>query len=127
MARIIIADDDELLVDMVRATLEPAGHIVGSLPDGMAVRQVLDTKQPDLLILDCGMPNKPGLEVLQEVRNSRHSFHIPVLVLTGRTSNSDEWIAYHAGADDYLRKPFEPDQLIVRVEALLDAPNRRRA
>ena len=125
MARIIIADDDELIVDLVRETLQKEGHIVGSLRDGSSVRSVLDTKQPDLLILDCGMPEKCGMTALQEVRSSAWSFQIPVLILTGRTAGSDERVAYQAGADDYLRKPFDPDQLIVRVEALLNMPNAR--
>ncbi|MEO6198406.1 MAG: response regulator transcription factor [Sphingomicrobium sp.] len=127
VARIIIADDDELIVDMVRSVLEKCGHIVGALPDGNAVRDVLEFKQPDLLILDCGMPGKDGLAALREVRNSAKSYNIPVLMLTGRVADSDEWIAYQAGADDYLRKPFDPDQLVVRVDALLNPPARRGA
>lgn len=125
MARIIIADDDEFFVDLVRAALEPLGHAVGALPDGTDVVRIVRSKQPDLLILDCTMPNKPGVAVLREIRSLR-DFHVPVLMLTGRTSYADEDIAYQAGADDYLHKPVDPEKLIVHVEALLP-PQLRRA
>jgi DNA-binding response OmpR family regulator len=121
MARIIIADDDELVVDMVRSVLEARGHIVGSLEDGSRVKQVVETKRPDLVILDCSMPEKSGIQVLRELRTSLIAHETPVLVLTGRRSLNDEGIAWNAGTDDYLRKPFDPDELVVRVEALLDS------
>lgn len=119
MARIIIADDDELVVDMVRSALEARGHIVGSLADGTRVKQVVETKRPDLVILDCSMPEKSGIQVLRELRTSVSVHGTPVLVLTGRRSLNDEDIAWKAGTDDYLRKPFDPDELVARVEALL--------
>ena len=119
MARIIIVDDDELTVDLVRAALEKDGHIVGALPDGTSVADVAVHKRPDLMILDCSMPHKGGIEALREVRQSvAHA--MPVLMLTGRTGKADERIAFEAGADDYLKKPFDPDELSVVVAGLLD-------
>lgn len=111
MARIIIADDDMLTVEIVRSALEKRGHIVGALPDGRSVCSVVETKRPDLLILDCMMPGISGVDALRQVRTSAGGFDTPILMLTGRTSLKDEGIAWDAGADDYLRKPFEPDQL----------------
>lgn len=119
MARIIIADDDELVVEIVRTALEARGHIVGALSDGKPLKSVVEFKQPDLVILDCAMPEMPGVEALREIRTSKTAFATPVLMLTGRRSGPDEEIARRAGADDYLRKPFDPDQLVARVEALL--------
>ena len=124
MARIIIADDDEFFVDLVRATLEPLGHAVGALPDGSDVVKIVRAKRPDLLILDCAMPEKAGVQVLREIRQSR-DYQVPVLMLTGRTSFADEEIGYQAGADDYLHKPIDPEKLIVHVEALLPESMRR--
>jgi DNA-binding response OmpR family regulator len=124
MARIIIADDDELLVDMVRSALEARGHIVGSLENGRRVRQVVETKRPDLVILDCSMPEVSGIQALRDLRTSPIAHATPVLVLTGRRSLIDEDIAWKAGTDDYLRKPFDPDELVARVEALLPGPAR---
>lgn len=119
MARILIADDDELIVEVVRAALEERGHIVGALDDGIAVKNVVEFKKFDLVILDCSMPGLPGVEALRQMRNSVASYSVPVLMLTGRRSEADEEIARRAGADDYLRKPFDPDQLVARVEDLL--------
>ena len=120
MARIIIADDDPLVIDVVRTCLESRGHIVGALPDGQMLREVVEFKQPDLVILDCMMPGPSGVEVLRSLRTSSSAYATPVLMLTSRRGQADEMIAIRAGADDYLGKPFDLDQLIVRVEALLE-------
>ena len=121
MALIIIADDDELTLDLASAALEQRGHVVGRLADGKRVKDVVELKRPDVVILDCSMPEVSGLEALRAIRTSA-SYRTPVLMLTARRANSDEAIAWNAGADDYLRKPFDPDQLVARVEALLSKP-----
>lgn len=120
MARIIIADDDPIIVQLVREALSREGHIVGALEDGARVTQVLETKQPDLLILDCMMPGKSGIEVLREIRGSELCRRIPVLMLTARSSRSDEEIAYYSGVDEYVGKPFDREQLVLRVNAMLE-------
>lgn len=119
MARIIIADDDELVIDIARAALEQRGHIVGALSNGFKVNDVVRTKRPDLVILDCVMPELSGLEALRQLRSSGAGYATPILMLTARRSEADEEIALRAGADDYLRKPFCPDELVACVEALL--------
>lgn len=119
MPLIIIADDDELVIDIVRAALETRGHVVGGLRDGKPVRNVVELKRPDVVILDCAMEEVSGIAALKEIRASENAYATPVLVLTGRRSVADEEIALAAGADDYLRKPFDPDELVVRVEALI--------
>lgn len=124
MARILIADDDEEAIEIVRAALEDRGHIVGGVGGGATVRSIVEFKQPDLVILDCAMPDVSGVDALREIRNSYTAFDTPVLMLTARKSDADEAIARMAGADDYLRKPIDPDQLVSRVEALIE---RRRA
>lgn len=124
LARIIIADDDPIIIEVVRQILEPHGHIVGALEDGMRVREVAEMKHPDLLILDCSMPGKSGLAALREVRDSPQCRQIPVLMLTARRSRSDEDIGYRTGADDYLVKPFDPDKLVFRVGRLLEKGSR---
>jgi DNA-binding response OmpR family regulator len=119
MALILIADDDELVVGMVREALEARGHIVGAVDDGLPVVGIVEFKRPALVILDCAMPELSGLDALRQIRNSQTCYSTPVLMLTGRRSDADENIAFRAGASDYLRKPFDPDQLVSRVEALL--------
>ncbi len=118
MARIIIADDDELTLDLVSAALERRGHIVGRLTDGSRVMEIVQLKRPDVVILDCLMPAVGGIEALRAIRASAY-YNTPVLMLTARGAKADEQIAWEAGADDYLRKPFDADQLVARVEALL--------
>ena len=120
MARIIMADDDEVVSYLVRSLLEDAGHIVGTLPDGEQVADIVAVKRPDLLVLDCSMPGKSGPTVLREMRSRGLSPQTPVLVLSARSSPADKEIAFQAGADDYLVKPFDHDELVVRVEALLN-------
>jgi DNA-binding response OmpR family regulator len=119
MPLVIIADDDELVIDIVRQALEARGHVVGALSDGGPVRNVVELKRPDVVILDCSMEQVSGITALKEIRSSKASL-TPVLVLTARRSATDENIALGAGANDYLRKPFDPDELVARVEALID-------
>lgn len=119
MARIIIADDDEIIVEIVRTVLEGGGHIVGSLPDGQDVGRVTDLKHPELVILDCSMPGKSGIDALRDIRLSPVSYNTPVLMLTGAQHQANEDIAMRAGANEYLRKPFDPDELLGLVDVLL--------
>jgi DNA-binding response OmpR family regulator len=125
MALILIADDDELVIEVVRAALGARGHIVGAVDDGMQVASIVDFKQPALVILDCNMPELSGIGALRQIRLSRTSFATPVLMLTACCGEADEEIAMRAGASDYLRKPFDPDQLVSRVETLLQRAEMR--
>jgi DNA-binding response OmpR family regulator len=120
MALIIIADDDQLVVEVVRTALEARGHVVGELSDGKSVKQVVELKRPEVVILDCAMAEVSGIIALKQIRASATAFLTPVLILTGRRGFADEGIARDAGADDYLRKPFDPDELVARVEMLIE-------
>ncbi len=119
MPFVIIADDDEMVVDIVRTSLEARGHIVGGLSDGKPVSTVVELKRPDVVILDCTMEQVSGIVALRQIRASPTAFATPVMMLTARCSSADEDIAWQAGADDYLRKPFDPEELVMRVEALV--------
>lgn len=126
MARIIYAEDDELVGDIVRNTLIDAGHAVGVIPDGITALKVAKIKNPDLIILDCGIPGMGGVEVLRRIRNHQELFATPVLMLTSRASKSDIDIAMMAGATEYLKKPFDPEELIFIVENMLDDLRKRK-
>lgn len=119
MSLILIADDDELVCEVVRNTLSEQGHVVGVVNNGGEAVRAFEAKLPDLVILDCAMPEMSGVDVLRQIRVSLEGSRTPVLMLTARRSSFDEEIASRAGADDYLRKPFSPIQLLVRVELLL--------
>lgn len=119
MARIIYAEDDELVGELVQATLIDAGHAVGVVHNGRDAIEVVQQRRPDLVILDISMPEMTGSQVLDMIRRDPALYDIPVLMLTGRRSQVDEDIALKAGATEYLRKPFDPDQLAVTVDAML--------
>jgi DNA-binding response OmpR family regulator len=119
MARIIIADDDDIVGEIARDALIAAGHGVGLLDNGKDALWTIRQKKPDLVILDCNMPALSGLLVLREMRNSVDLCQTPVLILTGRQSERDAELARFEGADDYMKKPFDPDELVFRVEELL--------
>lgn len=119
MARIIIADDDEIVATIVSDALFAAGHAVGWVQDGASALEVVRRRAPALLILDCNMPGKSGIMVLRELRQSPHLYALPVLMLTARGSGSDEEIARYEGANDYLTKPFDPIELVDRVGDLV--------
>ena len=110
---------------MVRNALSARGHIVGAVDDGKRVVDIAIARQPDLVILDCSMPEVSGIEALRQMRLSPLCPQMPVLILTARRSQVDEDIAMRAGASDYLRKPFDVDALVSRVELLLERAERR--
>src|SRR5690349_21042027 len=112
MAMIIIAEDDEIVRDIVSKALTEAGHVVGTAENGADALRAIQAKKPDLVILDCIMPELNGLLVLREMRNSSELYDTPVLVLTGRQSPRDVELAYYQGANDYMKKPFDPDELV---------------
>lgn len=126
MALILIADDDELVIDVVRGALGARRHIVGAVDDGTPVAAIVETKRPALVILDCNMPECSGIDALLEIRRSPSCYATPVMMLTASRGKIDEDIALRAGANDYMRKPFDADQLVVRVEALLSRAEARK-
>jgi len=119
MARIVIVDDDELLCQIVVRTLEPVGHSVVAVRDGDDALEALWEHGPDLAILDCALPGKTGLTILREIRQSAMFGKLPVLILTARRSDWHAKMALTAGADAYVRKPFEPAELIATIDRLL--------
>ena len=120
MARIVIADDDELVGEVACGALIAEGHAAGLVTNGRDALEVILARRPDLAILDCNMPRLNGLLVLRELRQLPEFYELPVLILTGRRSAKDVELAYFQGANDYLKKPFDPTELVLRVQALLD-------
>jgi DNA-binding response OmpR family regulator len=127
MARIIVAEDDDLVSDIVREALTKEGHLVGVIDNGADALRAIQLKRPDLVILDCMMPEVSGLIVLREIRTSSTLYDTPVLILTGRQGAIDVELAYGQGADDYMKKPFDPDELVFRVEELLEKRSANRS
>lgn len=119
LARIIMADDDDIVAEAAIEALNAAGHAVGLLPDGKDMMKVIRARKPDLVILDCNMPEKSGILVLREMRSTTEFYDTPVLMLTGRLGERDVELAMFEGANDYMKKPFDPDELVFRVSELL--------
>lgn len=126
MALIIYAEDDEIVGELVQHMLIDAGHALGVVTDGREVLTVLARRKPDLLILDIGLPSMSGSDVLDAIRRDPDLYDLPVLMLTARRGAGDEAIARFAGASDYLRKPFEPEELLYRVSRLLEGRSKAR-
>ncbi len=119
MARILLIDDDELLVELVRYTLEAHGHDVLTAPDGVRGLQLLQREPADVIVLDGILPGLDGLEVLKQLRTDARTAHIPVVMLSARKEDRDVLGGLSMGADDYLTKPFIPEELAIRVDRVL--------
>lgn len=115
--RLLLVEDDSMIGESVRQGLRQDGLTVDWVQDGRAAELALRNESYDLLVLDLGLPKKDGLEVLRtlRVRGNR----IPVLVLTARDTVADRVKGLDTGADDYLVKPFDLDELAARIRALL--------
>lgn len=113
--KILIADDDPQMLRALRITLTAKGYEIVTASDGaQAIRAAID-EHPDVYLLDLGMPELNGIEVIQGIRGWSGA---PILVVSGRAGASDKVEALDAGADDYVTKPFSVDELLARIRAL---------
>jgi two-component system response regulator MtrA len=118
-ARVLVADDDEDILALVKAVLERAGHEVITVHDGAQALESVQAKSPDLVVLDISMPELDGLEVLRRVRADAVTRDLPVILLTAQAQEVDVERGYATGASAYVKKPFSPRELAERVDALL--------
>lgn len=116
-ARLLLADDDRAIREALVRALALEGYDVVQAADGAQALSLIESSQPDLAVLDVMMPNVDGLTVCRVVRAERN--RLPILMLTARTETADRVAGLDAGADDYLSKPFDLDELLARVRALL--------
>jgi DNA-binding response OmpR family regulator len=113
---ILIVEDDGDTAEVVCTVLNSAGFRAVSVDNGGAALDEISQQLPDLVLLDINLPDMNGMEVLKSVRS--HSF-LPMIVLSGYGRDRDRVMALEAGADDYMAKPFSPEELVARVKALL--------
>ena len=116
---ILVADDDPDLRDILRSILEPKGFAVSEAADGSLALQSVRSQPPDLVILDYMMPGLTGPEVCEQLKQDTLLRHVPIIMLTGKSELHDKVHGIDAGADDYLVKPFEPQELLARVQMVL--------
>lgn len=115
--RLLLVEDHVPLADQLLADLQRHGYAVDWLADGRDAEHQGASEPYDLIVLDLGLPGKPGLEVLRAWR--ARGLATPVLILTARDSWAERIDGLKAGADDYLTKPFHPEELLLRIQALL--------
>lgn len=114
--KILVVDDEALLVKGIRFNLQSEGYEVITASDGLEALQTLQEHKPDLIILDVMMPNMDGLTACQKIREFSN---IPIILLTAKADDMDKLIGFDHGADDYLTKPFNILELKARIRALL--------
>lgn len=115
--RLLIVEDDKLIGTGIVTCLRQKGYAVDWVQDGDTAESVLQSEQYDAVILDIGLPRKSGLEVLESIRTA--GIAVPVLLLTAKDAVSDRISGLDRGADDYMTKPFDLDELSARIRALL--------
>jgi DNA-binding response OmpR family regulator len=116
---VLAADDDEDILDLVAFRLERSGYTVIVARDGEEALELAAKELPDLAVLDVMMPKVDGFEVTRRLRADEVTSRMPIILLTARSQDADVQQGFDAGADDYLRKPFSPDELRARVQAIL--------
>lgn len=120
MLTILVVDDDKQILDLVGIHLSRAGYHVLKAHDGMHALEVTENELPDLAVVDVMMPRMDGIALTKELRE----LQIPVLLLTAKGELEDKEQGFLAGSDDYLVKPFEPKELIFRIQAILRRYNK---
>lgn len=124
MPRILIIDDDPAISDLVSINLEMAGYDVQQAVDGIKGQALAVQLQPDLIMLDLMLPKVDGFKVCQRLRRDERTADIPVLMLTALGQIQDKIQGFDSGADDYLTKPFDVEEMLARVRALLRRTDR---
>lgn len=114
--KILVVDDEQRIVRLVRSYLEQAGYAVVEANDGQTALIQARRERPDLVVLDLGLPGIDGLEVARILRRERDT---PIIMLTARVEDTDKIVGLELGADDYVTKPFNPRELVARVRAVL--------
>jgi two-component system KDP operon response regulator KdpE len=112
---VLVVDDDEQILDFLKPKLRGSGYNVLTASNGIEALEQAKTQEPDIMVLDLAMPKMDGFETLKETRNFST---VPVIVLSARGADADKIRALKLGADDYLSKPFNPDELVARIEAV---------
>ena len=116
MEKILIADDEQLMRQLVIDFLKPEGYEILEASDGKEALEIYDKEHPDLILLDVMMPGYDGWTVCREIRRESP---VPIMMLTAKGEEIDQLFAYDLGADEYITKPFSPKILVAKIKALL--------
>lgn len=116
---ILVVDDDKRLRELLRKYLIDHGYLVTTAQDAADAAQKLETVEVNLMVVDVMMPGEDGFSFTRKIRQHKHLKNLPILLLTARGEKEDRISGLEAGSDDYLVKPFEPRELVLRVDAIL--------
>ncbi|MGI5879818.1 MAG: response regulator [Syntrophomonadaceae bacterium] len=119
--KILVVDDEDYIVELVRFNLEKEGYLVVSASNGEEALHLVANERPDLILLDIMLPNIDGLEVCRTLKQNSEFNAIPIIMLTAKGDEIDTVLGLEMGADDYIKKPFSPREVIARVKARLRA------
>ncbi|HEY8742225.1 MAG TPA: response regulator, partial [Chloroflexota bacterium] len=114
--RILVVDDEPRLVRLVRANLERLGYRVATASSGKQAIEAVEADDPDLVVLDVMMPAMDGYEATRRIREFSQ---VPIVMLTAKAEQSDKLKGFDVGVDDYITKPFSPEELVARIRAVL--------
>lgn len=117
--KILIVEDEKDIVKMLDYNLKKEGFKIQSADDGEEALDLAHRELPDLVILDLMLPGMNGLEVCKELKKEPKTAHIPIIMLTAKSQESDKIVGLELGADDYVTKPFSPRELVARIRAVL--------
>jgi two-component system phosphate regulon response regulator PhoB len=116
---VLVVEDEQALVTLLRYNFEAAGYEVATALDGEEALLAISERRPDLIVLDWMLPSISGLEVCRQIRRKAETRDVPVIMLTARGEEADRVRGLDSGADDYVTKPFSPNELVARVRAVL--------
>lgn len=119
MPKIMIVEDEDDIVTLLRYNLESAGFEVAYETNGGRALSAVEEQHPDLILLDWMLPEKSGIDICRDIRDSNELRNIPIIMLTARGEEADKIEGLSIGADDYMTKPFSVPELIARIRALL--------
>ena len=120
MAKIVICDDDPVILKAIQVTLRTSGHELHLAADGLAGLELVERERPALVLTDVAMPGLSGLELADAIRARPHLAHIPVLLVSASAQRAELEEGYRHGAVGYITKPFRPAELRAKVEQILE-------
>ena len=118
MKKILVVDDSESMVKIIQSVLERGGYRTVGISDPGKIEQTIDAETPHLILLDIVMPERNGFQVCRSLKNSEHYMRIPVIVVSSKSTPSDRYWAEQQGANGYVAKPFEAEELLREVKRL---------
>ncbi len=124
MKKVLLIDDDEGIIELLKVYFEKEGYSVSTCMKGDKAVAAFNSSEPDIIILDIMLPGMDGNDICREIRKTSD---VPIIMLTARTDTLDKIVGLELGADDYMPKPFEPKELLARVKAVLRRTDKRDA